>query len=162
MCLVQHWSQTAALTCRSPGSLQRFVSIHSAIRNCFSVSARRRSVLTVRHHRLEAIDSWNAATSDIWKAIPDIFHRPLVKVTTPIKGIRAGDKVLHYQPTDDLCNNAGQTRKSCRFYLPSCVLGQDVALTTIVPCGVSAIWTQMASPGSTISSPPRLRTLACR
>jgi putative transposase len=44
---------------RSPGNLQRFVSIHSAIRNCFSVPARRRSALTIRYHRLEAFDSWN-------------------------------------------------------------------------------------------------------
>ena len=45
---------------RSPGSLQRFVSIHSAIRNCFAVPARRRSALTIRYHRLEAFDAWNA------------------------------------------------------------------------------------------------------
>ena len=47
---------------RSPGSLQRFVSIHSAIRNCFFVPSRRRSALTIRYHRLEAFDVWNAAT----------------------------------------------------------------------------------------------------
>lgn len=47
---------------RSPGGLQRFVATHSAIRNCFSVPARRRSALTIRYHRLEAFDSWNAAT----------------------------------------------------------------------------------------------------
>ena len=47
---------------RSPGSLQRFVSIHSAIRNCFVVPARRRSALTIRYHRLEAFDAWNAVT----------------------------------------------------------------------------------------------------
>lgn len=35
---------------RSPGSLQRFISIHSAIRNCFSAPARRRSALTIRYH----------------------------------------------------------------------------------------------------------------
>ena len=35
---------------RSPGSLQRFISIHSAIRNCFSAPARRRSTLTIRYH----------------------------------------------------------------------------------------------------------------
>ena len=46
---------------RSPGSLQRFVSIHSAIRNCFSVPARRRTALTIRYHRLEAFDAWNDA-----------------------------------------------------------------------------------------------------
>ena len=48
---------------RSPGSLQRFVSIHSAIRNCFSVPARRRSALTIRYHRLEAFDAWNIAAA---------------------------------------------------------------------------------------------------
>ena len=50
---------------RSPGNLQRFVSIHSAIRNCFSVPARRRSALTIRYHRLEAFDAWNASASVI-------------------------------------------------------------------------------------------------
>ena len=48
---------------RSPGSLQRFVSIHSAIRNCFSVPACRRSAQTIRYHRLEAFDAWNAVLS---------------------------------------------------------------------------------------------------
>lgn len=48
---------------RSPGSLQRFVSIHSAIRNCFSVPACRRSALTSRYHRLEAFDAWNDAVA---------------------------------------------------------------------------------------------------
>ena len=48
---------------RSPGSLQRFVSIHPAIRNCFSVPAHRRSALTIRYHRLEAFDAWNAAAN---------------------------------------------------------------------------------------------------
>ena len=46
---------------RSPGNLQRFVSIHSTIRNCFSVPARRRFAMTIRYHRLEAFDAWNAA-----------------------------------------------------------------------------------------------------
>lgn len=47
---------------RSPGSLQRFISIHSAIRNCFSVPARRRSALTIRYHRLETFDVWNVVS----------------------------------------------------------------------------------------------------
>ena len=47
---------------RSPGSLQRFVSVHSAIRNCFSVPARRRSALAIRYHRLEAFDARRAVT----------------------------------------------------------------------------------------------------
>jgi len=50
---------------RSPGSLQQFVSIHSAIRNCFFVPARRRSALTIRYHRLEAFDTWNAVVRPV-------------------------------------------------------------------------------------------------
>ena len=33
---------------RSPGALQRFVSMHSATRNCFSVPSRRRAAQTIR------------------------------------------------------------------------------------------------------------------
>jgi putative transposase len=46
---------------RSPGGLQRFVSMQSATRNRFSVPARRRSALTIRYHRLEALESWKPA-----------------------------------------------------------------------------------------------------
>ena len=46
---------------RSPRGLQRFVSMHSAIRNCFSVPSKRRPALTIRSHRLEALDAWNVA-----------------------------------------------------------------------------------------------------
>ncbi|MEP2679044.1 MAG: hypothetical protein ABJP66_07305, partial [Hyphomicrobiales bacterium] len=38
---------------RSQGSLQRFVPIQSAIRNCLFVPSRRRSALRIRYHRLE-------------------------------------------------------------------------------------------------------------
>ncbi|MFY9237760.1 MAG: IS6 family transposase [Roseovarius sp.] len=48
---------------RSPGGLQRFVSMHSATRNHFSVPARRRSALTIRYHRLEAFEAWKSAAS---------------------------------------------------------------------------------------------------
>ncbi|WP_417678695.1 hypothetical protein [Pseudodonghicola sp.] len=48
---------------RSPGGLQRFVIIHSATCNCFSVPARRRAALTIRYHRLEAFEAWKAAAS---------------------------------------------------------------------------------------------------
>ena len=47
---------------RSPGALQRFVSVHSATRNNFSVPARRRNALSIRYHRMEAIDAWRSAT----------------------------------------------------------------------------------------------------
>jgi putative transposase len=46
---------------RSPGALQRFVSMHSATRNCFSVPSRRRAAHTIRYHRLEAFDAWKIA-----------------------------------------------------------------------------------------------------
>lgn len=48
---------------RSPGGLQRFVSVHSAIRNSFSVPATRRSAIATRYHRLEAFDAWKVAAS---------------------------------------------------------------------------------------------------
>jgi putative transposase len=38
----------------SPRGLQRIVSMHSAIRNWFSVPSRRRAALTIRNHRLDA------------------------------------------------------------------------------------------------------------
>ncbi|MBX8827508.1 DDE-type integrase/transposase/recombinase, partial [Ochrobactrum sp. SFR4] len=46
---------------RSPGALQRFVSMHSATRNRFSVPSHRRSAQTIRYHRLEAFAVWNFA-----------------------------------------------------------------------------------------------------
>lgn len=48
---------------RLPGALQRFVSLQSATRNCFSVPARRRAAITIRYHRLEALEAWNHAAS---------------------------------------------------------------------------------------------------
>jgi putative transposase len=46
---------------RSPGGLQRFVSMHSARRNCFSIPSKRRAALTIRDHRHKALDAWNVA-----------------------------------------------------------------------------------------------------
>ena len=47
---------------RSPGGLQRFVSMHSAVRNRFVPPARRRrSAQTTRYHRLEAFSIWRQA-----------------------------------------------------------------------------------------------------
>jgi len=46
---------------RSPGGLQRFVSMQSATRNRFSVPARRRSALTIRYNRLEAFEARKSA-----------------------------------------------------------------------------------------------------
>jgi putative transposase len=43
---------------RSPGGLQRFISVHSAAQNCFSVPACRRKALTIRYHRMEALGTW--------------------------------------------------------------------------------------------------------
>ena len=48
---------------RSPDGLQRFVSIHSAVRNYFSVPTRRRAALTIRYHRMEALCAWKVAAS---------------------------------------------------------------------------------------------------
>ena len=43
---------------RSAASLQRFVSVFCALRNLFGPSARRRSALATRLHRLEALGAW--------------------------------------------------------------------------------------------------------
>ena len=48
---------------RSTGGLQRFISMQSATCNHFSVPARRRSALTIRYHRLEAIEAWKSAAN---------------------------------------------------------------------------------------------------
>lgn len=48
---------------RSQGGLQRFVSMQSATRNCFSVPANRRFALTIRYHRLEAFEAWTYAAN---------------------------------------------------------------------------------------------------
>ena len=46
---------------RSPGGLQRFAAMHSAVRNRFVPQARRRSAQTTRYHRLEALGVWRQA-----------------------------------------------------------------------------------------------------
>lgn len=47
---------------RSPGGLQRFVSIFSAIRNLFVPPGSKRSALAILAHRRNAMAEWNAAT----------------------------------------------------------------------------------------------------
>ena len=46
---------------RSPGGLQRFLSVFSAVRNLFAPPARRRLALATRLHRLEAFGEWRQA-----------------------------------------------------------------------------------------------------
>ena len=48
---------------RTPGGLQRFVSIYSATRNHFSAPAHRRTAIQIRYHRMEAFNAWNAAAN---------------------------------------------------------------------------------------------------
>jgi putative transposase len=48
---------------RSPGRLQRFVSVFSAIRNLFAPPHSRRSALAIRLHRLNAMAEWKSAAS---------------------------------------------------------------------------------------------------
>lgn len=47
---------------RSPGSLQRFVSIFSALRNLFVPPRSKRSALATHIHRLQAMADWKAIT----------------------------------------------------------------------------------------------------
>jgi putative transposase len=46
----------------SPGSLQRFVAIFLALRNLLVPPRSDRSAHAIRHHRLDAMAQWNAAT----------------------------------------------------------------------------------------------------
>jgi putative transposase len=48
---------------RSPGGLQRFASVFSAVRNLFVPPRSRRSALAAYLHRLNAMAEWKAATS---------------------------------------------------------------------------------------------------
>lgn len=48
---------------RSPGSLQRFVSIFSAVRNLFVPPRSKRSAFQIHLHRLKAMAAWKAATA---------------------------------------------------------------------------------------------------
>jgi len=50
---------------RSPGSLQRFVSVQLATRNCFSVPARRRTALAIRYYPMEALGAWKVAANNV-------------------------------------------------------------------------------------------------
>lgn len=47
---------------RPPGSLQRFISIFSALRNLFVPPRSNRSALATHIHRLQAMAEWKAAT----------------------------------------------------------------------------------------------------
>ena len=47
---------------RSPGSLQRFISIFSAIRNLFVNPRHQRSALATHIHRIRTMAHWNAVT----------------------------------------------------------------------------------------------------
>ena len=46
---------------RSPGGLQRFISVYSAIRNLFVPPRSRRSALATHLHRLTAVAEWKSA-----------------------------------------------------------------------------------------------------
>jgi putative transposase len=50
---------------RSPGSLQRFVSIFSALRNLFVPPRSKRSALAIYIHRLQAMAEWNVAAGKL-------------------------------------------------------------------------------------------------
>jgi putative transposase len=50
---------------RSPGSLQRFISIFSAIRNLFVPSHSQRSAFQIYLHRLNALAEWKAVTETL-------------------------------------------------------------------------------------------------
>lgn len=49
--------------CMQGFRLRRFVACQSAVRNHFSIPARRGSANATRYHRLEAFDAWQTAAS---------------------------------------------------------------------------------------------------
>ncbi|MBB3456477.1 hypothetical protein FHT86_004785 [Rhizobium sp. BK313] len=44
---------------RSPGGLQRFLTVFSEVQNLFVTSRQKRSALAIHLHRLRAIAHWN-------------------------------------------------------------------------------------------------------
>ena len=50
---------------KSPGSAQRFLSLHSAVHNTFNVQPHLVSRRTLRLFRAEATEAWNTATSAV-------------------------------------------------------------------------------------------------
>ncbi|MER9236917.1 IS6 family transposase [Mesorhizobium sp. M0622] len=50
---------------RSPGSLQRFISIFSALRNLFVPPRSKRSALAIHNHRLKAMAEWKVAVGKL-------------------------------------------------------------------------------------------------
>ncbi len=50
---------------RSAGSLQRFISIFSALRNLFVIPHLKRSALATRTHRIRAMAHWKAVTGAV-------------------------------------------------------------------------------------------------
>jgi hypothetical protein len=62
--IVQNRRNTKAAK-RSPGSLQRFISIFSALRNLFVPPRSKRSALAIHIHRLQAMAEWEAAVGKL-------------------------------------------------------------------------------------------------
>lgn len=50
---------------RSPGALQRFTSVFSAVRNLFVPARSKHSTIAIHLHRLAAMALWNAATGTV-------------------------------------------------------------------------------------------------
>ena len=51
---------------KSPGSAQRFLSMHSAAYNTFNIQRRLIAGRTLRACKAEARKQWHAATSAVW------------------------------------------------------------------------------------------------
>jgi putative transposase len=59
--LLRRWRERIMQGFRSPGGLQRFVSMFSAVGNLFVPPRSRRSALAIHLHRLEAMAAWKSA-----------------------------------------------------------------------------------------------------
>jgi DDE domain len=69
---------------KSPGSAQRFLSVHAAVHETFNVQRHHTSCRTLRVFREEAFRTWRAATRPESESSSPIFRRPnSVRVTAP-------------------------------------------------------------------------------
>lgn len=74
---------------RSAASLQRFISIFSALRNLFVTPHHKRSALATHIHRIRAIAHWKAVTSAVVRSqrAAGVVQSPLDNMTTPESSI---------------------------------------------------------------------------
>jgi hypothetical protein len=73
---------------KSPGSAQRFLSIHAAVQNTFNVQRHLTSRRALRVLRDEAFRTWRVATEhEPQMELPDLASLIQVRVTAPLQDL---------------------------------------------------------------------------